>query len=81
LIPVSKRGFWKRSRSAQNYHSGQSGPVVSFRVPDVLLPWIFRFILAEALKAATRRGQLDAGFWSPPYALARLGHCECPKRR
>jgi hypothetical protein len=41
-----------------NYHGGQFGPVVSFRVSDLLLFWIFRFIIAEALKTATRRGKI-----------------------
>jgi hypothetical protein len=41
-----------------NYHSGQFGPVVSFRVSDLLLFWIFRFIIADALKTNTRRGKI-----------------------
>jgi hypothetical protein len=38
--------------------SGQFGPVVSFRVSDLLLFWIFRFIIADALKTNTRRGKI-----------------------
>jgi hypothetical protein len=68
-----------------NYHSGQFGPVVSFRVSDlvcVVLDFSLYYLRSLEDRHATRKNwHFNACFRIPPYALARLAHCECPKRR
>jgi hypothetical protein len=57
------------------------GTVASLGALDLVLFWIFCFIMAEALKTATRRWDCDACFGISANALALLADRECPKRR
>jgi hypothetical protein len=62
--PVASPRTGRHSSRRADYESGsvaidgKFGAVVSFRPPDFLLFWILRFIIAEALNTATRRGTI-----------------------